>query len=223
MCLPTVKTSLMNLAEKSHETSWIAWWNSPWKWKYNQRMNSVKKITAKKIHIDIMQSYRNYHVITFLEFHWPSTKIYLYITLHYLHLSHLCFGAPRWYTQTICHAWATYPQQAITRSSAAQYCDTPKNATPPPQKKKRNQRGGVIIGIPRLYIYVLYVCIHIYYLLGSFNSNWKEYARQIGSSRHGKNAKNVVNHHQGRRSVHWFPSFRFRCPEVHEHAFLSIW
>ena len=133
-------------------------------------------------------------------------------------VGHLCFGAPRWYTQTICHAWATCPQRGQEVVCADHSIVIPRKKCPiPPQK----EMWGSYYWHPNIkYIYIyryiyFYTYVYRYYLLGSFNPNWKEYARQIGSSPHGKHAKNVVNHHQGRRAVHWFPSFRFRCPEVH--------
>lgn len=97
--------------------------------------------------------------------------------------------APRWYTQTICHAWATCPQRGQEVVSADHSIVIPRKKCPHPPKKKSNVGELLLASQHYIYICNIYIHMYIYYLLGSFNPNWKEYARQIGSSPHGKNVK----------------------------------
>ena len=160
MCLPTVKTSLMNLAEKVMETSWIAWWNPPWRWKYNQRMNSVKKSLQKNTH-----SHRHHAIISKLSCHHiPGIPLTFHqnipLTLHYLHSSQLCFVAPTVvYANNLPCLGHLSAARSRGRLCGPQYCDTPQKMSPPPKKKM----WGSYYWHPNIiYIYMYIICIYIY-------------------------------------------------------------
>ena len=125
----------------------------------------MKKSLQKNTH-----SHRHHAIISKLSCHHiPGIPLTFHqnipLTLHYLHLSQLCFAAPRWYTQTICHAWATCPQQARSRGQVLHSIVIPRKKCPPPPKKKKINVGELLLASQH-YIY-LYMYIYIIYLVVS--------------------------------------------------------
>ena len=150
----------MNLAEKVMETSWIAWWNSPWRWKYNQRMNSVKKSLQKNTH-----SHRHHAIISKLSCHHiPGIPLTLHQNIPFFYPSLPSLVTPLLWGPTVVHAnnLPCLGHLSAASDNEVKCCTVlwyPEKCHAPPKRKKKSMWGSYYwhpkIHIIHIYIYNL--------------------------------------------------------------------